>query len=306
MKRLLVTGVTGFIGAHCLRLMLEGDYDEIHAVSRSGQGPVAPKLTWHAADLRVAAEAVRLVETVRPTHLFHAAWIATPGVYLSSPENVDWTQAGIALVRAFAEQGGRRFVGVGSSAEYAPSDTPSDEDRTPLAPSSVYGHCKVAMWHAVQAVAESHKMQAAWGRVFLPYGPGDLAARLIPSAIAALRAGKPMPLSKGDQLRDFIYAPDAAKLLIGLLGTSATGAFNIGSGEPRSVRSVIETLADRFGGRDRLRFGELPARAWEPAVLVANMKKLRDLGFEANTPMAEAIDRLVEASGRAGDGIAAP
>ena len=59
MKRLLVTGVTGFIGAHCLRLILEGGYDEIHAVSRSRQGPAAPKLAWHAADLRVAAEAMR-------------------------------------------------------------------------------------------------------------------------------------------------------------------------------------------------------------------------------------------------------
>lgn len=301
MKRLLVTGVTGFIGAHCLRLILESDYDEIHAVNRSGQGPAAPKLTWHAADLRVAAEAVQLVETIRPTHLFHAAWIATPGVYLTSPENADWMQSTIAMVRAFAEQGGRRFVGVGSSAEYANSDTPCDEDRTPLEPSSVYGLNKVATWRAIQALAAAHKMQAAWGRVFLPYGPGDLPQRLIPSALAALRAGKPMPLSSGEQQRDFIYAPDAAKLLVGLLNSNATGAFNIGSGEPRSVRSVIEALADRFDARDLLQFGAMPPRGWEPPLLVANMKKLTELGIKARTPMSEALDGLIASSGSPGE-----
>ena len=303
MKRLLLTGGTGFIGMHCLRLVLGSNYDQVHVVSRRGQGRSEPGVMWHAADLRVAAEATRIVETVHPTHLFHAAWIATPGVYLSSPENVDWTQASIALVRTFAEQGGQRFVGVGSSAEYSQSDTPCDEDRTPLHPASIYGHCKLALWHAVQGLAQNYEMQAAWGRVFLPYGPGDSSARLVPTVLAALRAKKPLSLSQGEQLRDFIYAPDAAKQLVGLLGISATGAFNIGTGEARSVRSVIEAIADRFGARHCLRFGELRPRPWEPPVLVADMNKLRDrLGLQALTPMAEALDELIASVDRlAGD-----
>jgi nucleoside-diphosphate-sugar epimerase len=296
MKRLIVTGVTGFIGAHCLRLILEGDYDEVHAVSRSGQGPPAPKLTWHKADLRDATESVQLVKDVKPTHFFHAAWIATPGVYLTSPENVDWTQAGIAMVRAFAEHGGQRFVGVGTSAEYGPSDTPCGEDATPITPASVYGHCKVSFWQAVQAIANAHKMQAAWGRLFLPYGPGDLPQRLIPATLAALRAGKPMPLSTGEQKRDFVYAPDAAKMLTGLLNANALGAFNIGSGEARSVRSVIEILADRLNARSLLQFGAIPARAWEPPLLVADMRKLDVLGLVVRTPMAEALDGSMKAN----------
>lgn len=294
MKRLLATGVTGFIGAHCLRQILDSGYDEVHAVSRSGQGPTAPKLTWHKADLRVAYDATQLIESIRPTHLFHAAWIATPGVYLTSPENVDWLQAGIAMVRAFAEHGGQRVVGVGTSAEYGPSDTPCEEDATPIAPTTVYGHSKVAFWHAVQAIAQSHKMRTAWGRVFLPYGPGDLPQRLIPSTLTALRARKQMPLSTGEQQRDFVYAPDAAKMLAGLLNSAATGAYNIGSGEPRSVRSVIESLADRLDARGLLQFGAMPARAWEPPLLVANMRKLEALGLLARTPMASAIDDMMK------------
>jgi nucleoside-diphosphate-sugar epimerase len=299
MKCLLLTGVTGFLGSHCLRLVLRGGYDEIHAVTRRERTHSEPGVIWHAADLRIADEARRIIEAVRPTHLFHAAWIATPGIYLSSSDNFDWMQASIALVRNFAEQGGQRFVGVGSSAEYATSDLACDEDRTPLHPASIYGHCKLALWHAVQGMAQSYRLEAAWGRVFLPFGPGDAPAKLIPVALAALRAKKPMSLSRGEQLRDFIYAPDAAKLLIGLLESSATGAFNIGTGKARSVRSVVEAVAERFGARDCLRFGELAPRLWEPPMLVANMNKMhRGLGLEARTPFAEALDELIASAGR--------
>lgn len=293
MKRLLATGVTGFIGAHCLGEMLAGGYDEVHAVSRSGKGPVAPGLIWHAADLRDVAAAVRLIETVKPTHLFHAAWNATPGVYLTSPDNIDWMQATVALVRRFAEQGGKRFVGVGTSAEYAESDKPCIEDATPLVPVSVYGHAKVATWHAIAAIAEAHKMEAVWGRVFLPYGPGDLPQRLIPATLAKLRAREKMLLSSGTQQRDFVYAPDAAKMLVGLLNSNATGAYNIGSGEARSVRSVVEAIAERLNARDLPQFGAVAPRAWEPPLLVADMSKMEALGLAVRTSFDKALDGIV-------------
>jgi nucleoside-diphosphate-sugar epimerase len=297
MRRLLATGVSGFIGAHCLREMLTIGYDEIHAASRSGEGPAVPSLSWHAADLRDPGAAIQLIETVKPTHLFHAAWIATPGVYLTSPENEQWMRATIAMVRAFAELGGQRFVGVGTSAEYAETDRPCVEEVTPLAPVSVYGHAKVATWQAIAAMAEAHKLEAAWGRLFLPYGPGDLPQRLIPATVAKLRAGERMALSSGEQQRDFVYAPDAAKMLAGLLKSNATGAFNIGSGEPRSVRSVVEAIAGHLNARDLPQFGTTPARAWEPLMLVANMAKLQGLGLFVRTPMADALDGMLKAGG---------
>lgn len=294
MTRLLVTGASGFIGAHCLRRTLDGSYEAVHAVNTRGEISAADRVTWHAADLRRSAEALRLIDEIRPTHLLHAAWVATPGIYIGSPENIDWLQASITLVRAFAEQGGKRFVGIGTSAEYYSSDGPCEEDTTPLRPATIYGKSKLALWDAVQAVAQTHKMSAAWGRLFLPYGPGDSPARLIPLTIAALRARRALPLSHGEQQRDFVYAPDAAKLLMRLLGSSVSGAFNIGTGEARSVRSVLDMIADRLGARDCLQFGALPLREGEPPVLVASMRKFHNqLGPFAATPIAQAIDNLL-------------
>jgi len=295
MNRLLITGPTGFIGAHCLRLVeQEATYSEIHAVNRSGEVSQNRRVIWHAVDLRRSADAARIIEFVRPTHLFHAAWVATPGVYVNSPENQDWLEAGIALVRAFAEQGGQRFVGIGSSAEYASADIPCEEEKAALRPASLYGECKLALWEAAQAAAREHGMQAAWARLFLPYGPGDPPGRLIPTVLSHLRAHKALSLSHGEQKRDFIYTPDAARMFVRLLNADVTGAFNIGTGEPRSIRSVIEALADRIGGRECLRFGEIPLREGEPPFLVASMRKFHEaLGVEPTTPFEEALDAVV-------------
>src|SRR5262249_24106521 len=154
--------------------------------------------------------------------------------------------------------------------------------------------CKAEFCRVAQLTANQHGTQAAWARLFLPFGPGDSPARLIPTVVASLRARKALPLSHGEQKRDFIYAPDAARMFVRLLDAEATGAFNIGTGEPRSVRSVVEALADRLDARQCLQFGAIPLREGEPLVLVASMKKFNQhLGVERTTPLEEALDAMI-------------
>jgi nucleoside-diphosphate-sugar epimerase len=293
MTRVLVTGPSGFIGTHCLR-RLARENCEIHAVNRSGRGEPNAGVTWHAVDLRDVNAVLPLIAKVRPTYLLHGAWVATPRLYGHSPENFVWLQSTIALAEAFGTHGGARFVGIGSSAEYDPVERPCVEDATPIRPATIYGKCKAACWLAVQAAGQQHGYSAAWGRVFLPYGPGDSLQRLIPSVLAALRAGQPVATTLGTQQRDFIYAPDAADLLVRLLRSEEAGAFNIGTGHATKVRSVVEYLAERCGRPDLPQFGAIPLAQGEPAVLVADMSKVRDrLSWSPQTDVHQGLDRVL-------------
>src|SRR5207249_10805086 len=128
--------------------------------------------------------------------------------------NLRWLTAGVAMAAAFGEAGGQAFAGAGTSAGYEPGDGDCAEDATPTGPATIYGKCKAAYWLALQAAAQHHRFSAGWGRIFLPYGPGDSLQRLIPSVLASLTAGRPIETTHGRQLRDFIYAPDAAYLLV--------------------------------------------------------------------------------------------
>jgi nucleoside-diphosphate-sugar epimerase len=297
MMRVLITGPSGFIGTHCLRRLLAEDC-EIHAVNRAGAGEHSERVTWHGADLRDPAQAVALVAKIEPTHLLHCAWVATPRVYAHSPENADWLQSGIAMAFAFGAHGGARFVGLGSSAEYDPADAACVEDQTPIRPATIYGKCKAACWLAIQAAAQQHGFSAAWGRLFLPYGPGDAPQRLVPFVLAALRAGKPVPTTHGTQQRDFIYAPDAADLLVRLLLSTESGAFNVGTGRATTIRSVIEYLALRCGRPELPQFGAISPAPGEPAVLVADMSKVRDhLSWSAPTDVQQGLEEILKLAG---------
>jgi nucleoside-diphosphate-sugar epimerase len=293
--RVLITGATGFIGRHCLERLLNSG-DEIHAVSRTPPQSAVGRAQWHAADLRDPAAARNLIETVGASHLLHLAWEATPRLYAGSPENLRWLIGGTAMLTAFGEGGGQRFVGAGSSAEYAGGQQVCAEDTSPIRPASIYGKCKAAHWLAAQAAAQHYRFGAVWGRIFLPYGPGDPPGRLIPTVLSALSEGRPVQTTHGRQLRDFIYAPDAADLLVRLLFSQETGAFNIATGRATPVGTVIAYLADRFGGRSLLRVGALEPPSDDPAALVADMAKVQTrLGWSAPTSVEEGLSHLLPA-----------
>jgi nucleoside-diphosphate-sugar epimerase len=289
----LLTGASGFLGRHCLERLLE-EPGTIHAVNSSGVGPHADRVIWHQADLCDPAVAEAIVAGIRPSHLLHAAWIATPGIFWRAPENLDWLAAGLALARRFGEAGGRSFVGIGSCAEYDWHAVRFAEDDTSIRPATLYGKAKAAMWAALEACAARYGYHAAWGRIFLPYGPGDAPQRLIPMVIDRLRRRQPVELTAATQERDFIYAADAADLLVRLLAAGAQGAFNIATGCSNSVKRVVEYLGERLGGRDLLRFGAQPTLVEEPARLVADMTKVEAvLGWTAPTPLEAGLDRVL-------------
>jgi hypothetical protein len=203
MKKVLVTGATGFVGSKALPL-LANRFDEVHAVSRRAEGE-AGGVRWRRADLLDERESAALIETVRPTHLLHLAWFVEPGTFWTSDENSRWVEASTALARRFADCGGQRLVAAGTCAEYDwMAGGVCSERRTPLAPSSAYGAAKHALHAELEQIAGKGGLAVGWGRIFFLFGPGEHPDRLVSSVIRRLLSGERAPTTEGSQVRDFL------------------------------------------------------------------------------------------------------
>jgi nucleoside-diphosphate-sugar epimerase len=314
MSKVIVTGASGFLGRHVIASLLSRDC-EVHAFSRSDAPAWKPKsVRWHGVDLRNRSLARPLLEQVRADGLIHLAWHTAHADYWTSRENLDWTAASLALLRDFGDCGGRRVVVAGSSAEYdwtAPS--PLDEARSPLRPSSLYGHCKNALRQVLQSWAPLAGMSWAWGRIFNLYGPFEKPERLVSRVIGVLEAGRALPFDDGSLVRDFIHVADAADAFAALYASPVEGAVNIASGSPVSVRDVVATIAASLGRPDQVQFGSLPSQAGAPPRLVASIDRLRtEVGWLPRRTLADGLQetcdwwrrsRSVTAAALDGDGI---
>ena len=293
MKRVLLTGASGFVGRHCFEALSACDY-EVHAVS-SVAGVATPGVHWHQANLLADAEVSELLAEVQPTHLLHCAWCAEPGKYWTDPENLRWVEAGLHLLQSFAAVGGRRVVAVGSCAEYDWRDGYCSEQTTPLKPATIYGKCKHAFQILLDAWSETTGISAAWGRLFFLYGPHEDQRRLVASVICSLLKDQPARCSHGQQIRDFLYVRDAAAALVALLDGEVAGPVNIASGVPVSLQQVIEEIANQLERPGLVKMGALPAPENEPAQLLADIARLRDeVGWSPKFALAAALRETID------------
>ncbi|MEK6299784.1 MAG: NAD(P)-dependent oxidoreductase [Acidobacteriota bacterium] len=300
MKRVLLTGATGFIGRHCIAPLLESGY-EVHAVSSKAQEERAlhanqefRDVRWHKANLLDSAQVTSLVGEVKPTHLLHFAWYTVPGYYWTSLENLRWVQASLDLLQAFAVHGGQRVVIAGTCAEYDWKYGYCSEQRTPLSPATLYGACKHSLQIMLEAFATQARLSAGWGRIFFVYGPYEHPYRFVSSVINALCQSKPARCSHGNQMRDFLHVEDVADAFVALLESVVSGPVNIASGCPVALKDIAYRIAKKLNRADLIQLGAIASPADEPPLLVADISRLcGEVGWRPKCDLDQRLEQTI-------------
>ena len=225
----------------------------------------------------------------RPDAVIHLAWYADPADYLTSPENLESLNMTLRFLAAVFAEGCRKVVVSGSCVEYAASDRLLDE-RDPTVPTTLYGACKNAAGVVARILAEAASAELSWARIFHLHGPSEDPRRLIPWVAGELRSGRPVDLTDGTQVRDHLHVADAAAGVLALLAPGVSGIFNVSSGEPVTLRHVLETVGDLMGRPDLLRFGGRPQRSGEVMFLAGSSGKLRSLGWAPRFGLRDGLE----------------
>jgi UDP-glucose 4-epimerase len=300
MKRVLLTGGTGFVGANLARRLLH-DGHQLHLLVRPGYQSwriedLRPDLRLHELHLHDTDAAARLIHQVRPEWVFHLA------VYGAYSWQTDWEQmvrtniqGTMSLLSACLKPGFEAFVNTGSSSEYGFKDHAPAESE-PLEPNSHYAVTKAAATLFCRQTAQKQQVHLPTLRLYSVFGPYEDPGRLLPMLIVRGLKGELPPLADPEVARDFVYVDDVveAYLLAATIPTSEWGPiYNVGTGAQTTLREAVAVAREIMGIAAEPVWNAMPNRAWDAQVWISDNRKLRaQLGWQPRHTFAEGFRRM--------------
>lgn len=277
--KVLVTGATGFVGRHLVAALLARGC-EVRAVARNAE--TAATMPWinsvefmaadiHADDLDITAL------TANIDALAHLAWPGLPN-YQALFHFEHNLLADYRFIKGAVEAGVSQVLVTGTCFEYGMQSGPLSEQATPQ-PSNPYGLAKNTLRLFLENLQRVQPFTLQWARLFYLYGEGQNPNSLLAALDRAIDAGDDtFNMSAGEQLRDYLAIDIAADYLAAILQQREfNGLINCSSGQPVSVRALVEQRLRARGASIRLNLGHYPYPTHEPMAFWGVADRLQQL-----------------------------
>lgn len=302
--KLLLTGVSGFVGRHLVEF-LRAERPQVEVVGLA-RHPL-PGVPFVEADLEHPASVDAALEAVAPDAIVHLAAQSSPHHSWVDPQRTLATNVlGLLhLLEAARRRGLRpRVLVVGSAEEYGlcrAEDLPLRED-APLRPLSPYAVSKVAQSFLALQYTLSGRVETVRTRTFNHTGPGRgeaFAESSFARQLAEIEAGRRPPVidvGNLEAVRDFSDVRDVVRAYWLLLERGRAGeVYNVCSGRGVRLRDVLDRLIALSGldvevrlDQARLRPSDIPELVGDPGRLLA------ETGWQAARPLESTLCDLLE------------
>jgi UDP-glucose 4-epimerase len=300
-KRVLLTGGTGFVGANLVRRLLDEGH-EVHLFVRGGHqqwrlADIRDAVQLHTADLSDADALAWHLADIRPDWVLH---LATYGAYPAQTDVARMVSTNlmgtINLVEACLRVGVEAFVNTGSSSEYGYKSHPPSETEW-LEPNSHYAVTKASATQYCRYVARARAVRLSTLRLYSVYGPYEEPTRLLPTLVLRGLAGELPPLVEPEIARDFVHVDDVATayLLAATCAAQEPGAvYNVGTGSQTTLREAVRVARSALAIPREPHWGSMPNRHWDTATWVADNRQARQvLGWQPAFSFEQGFRALV-------------
>ena len=313
MRRVLITGATGFVGGHLAALLgsevdvvLHGTMRHEPAVKPSDQSPIARSHS-HVGNLTDATFADDVVKDVRPDWIVHLA--------AQSSVTASWRDPAATLTNNLIAQLNvlesvvrhvpkARVLVVGSSEEYGrvrEQDLPLAES-APFRPDSPYAVSKLAQDYLGLQYHLGRHLDVVRVRPFNLIGPGQADQFVVPSfarQIAEAEAGRrPQVIEVGnlEARRDFTDVRDAVRAYRLVLERGTSGeVYNVGGGTARSVRDLLDCLCVMASCPLEIKIDPARFRPSDAPIIQCDNRRIRhDLGWEPEIPIERTLGDILD------------
>ncbi len=299
-QRFLVTGGCGFIGSRIVRLLATrgAEVTVFDRVIRSevcaGLPPAAAaRVRLQAGDITNAAEVYAAAQGAGG--VFHLAVLDLNSCADDPRLCVQINMEGTFTVLEAAQRAGvSKVVFSSASSVYGDTDETMDESH-PLGARTIYGASKITGEYLCRSFHTMYDLDYVILRYMNVYGPHQTIG-VVPAVLRRIRAGQaPVIFGQGTQSFDFVYVDDvAAANLRAMESDIADEAFNVGSGEERSIKQVVETLLRLTNSTLSPDYQPAPVGQMQRRV-GSSVKAARLLDWRAAIPFDEGLRRVVAA-----------
>jgi UDP-glucose 4-epimerase len=288
-KNILVTGATGFLGSHLCR-SLSGTACTVHAISRKPQTG-SKMLRWWQGDLSDFATTQSLLSKIQPDVIFHLTshgWGA-PGLEHVRPTLYNDLIATINVLTVATDLKIDRLVLTGSLEEPQAGDPE-------IVPSTPYAAAKWACGAYARMFHQLYQTPAVIVRIFMTYGQGQAAEKLLPYTILCLLKGEAPKVTNGERLIDWIYVDDVIEgLRTAAEASDVEGStIEVGSGTLRSIREVVEQLVSLVRPGVHPLFGAVASRPIEPVRAANVIDTYKRIGWRPTTSWEKGLNLTVD------------
>lgn len=293
MRRVLVTGSSGFIGTRLVKQFLVPNELVERVVAVDKVEPYAPsadaKLRVVIEDIRNTLQLVRLLERENIDTVFHLAAIASVDDSIQNPEGcgLQNTQSVLSVmeaVRRVSEFKPVRLVNVSTDEVYGAvtETTPPLTEDAPHKPTNPYSASKAYGVALARAYHNTYGTDVVTTLATNTYGAGQGFDKLIPRAIKMFDEGKPLPVyGSGNNFRYWLHVDDHCRALVHVAQEGVSGeSYNIGGAVRLTIKQMVSGIANLMGiePENAMAFG-VEDRLGHDLGYIIDSTKLTNLGW---------------------------
>jgi len=284
MSRILVTGCSGFLASHLLKLLQRDVKNKLFGITEV-PGFIYPDVEVFQVDIRRRSDIAQMMDIIRPDITFHLAAVANVGFAWKNPEltyDVNFMGTSNLLEALQASAPDSRLLLMSSAEVYRTGSEEPVNEKSPTVAQNPYALSKLAMEMLGDLYGRVFGMRVCKIRAFNFTGPGQdrqFVASDFASQIARIESGELPPVIRVGNLeavRDFSDVRDIARY-VQVIGARGEGGevFNACSGRNYSIRKVLDILLSQAQAKIRVEVDPSKFRPLDNPVLSGDPALIR-------------------------------
>ncbi|WP_394775121.1 NAD-dependent epimerase/dehydratase family protein [Flavobacterium sp.] len=277
MNKVLITGITGFLGSHIAEVLISRGISVVGLKRKNSD-------IWRCEEFKDKIEWVDILDNGSfinqlVNHSFdtiiHSAWIGVEANdrnnWIEQIKNVTFF---VELLEAAKILEVKKIIFLGSQAEYGAINSKISEDFETNA-LNAYAATKLACLEILKSFSSINNINWIWLRLFSVFGEKENTNWLIPSLIKSMLSKSKIDLTLGQQKYAYLYVKDFAEIMAKIvIKDIESGIYNISSNEVRTIKSVMEDIKNIVNPEFILNFGALQYRSGQSMHMEGDMQKV--------------------------------